>query len=93
MSDIAWRDGPQCDYAQLGGTCADPVEAILHHFNFLYLHYQANETKSIISDPSASIPDAVIYGSSWSFQRYDTDLQGNEGDFLRSITQVRHARA
>ncbi len=92
MSDIRWQDGPACDYAALGGTCADPVEAILHHFNFLYQHYQSNETKSIINDPGASIPDAVIYGSSWSFLRYVTDLQANEGDFLRSITQVKNDR-
>ncbi|MEP7343886.1 MAG: Ig-like domain-containing protein [Gemmatimonadaceae bacterium] len=89
MSDITWADGPQCDYAQLSGTCTDPVEAILHHFNFLYLHYQSNETKSIISDPSSPIPDPVIYGSSWSFMRYVTDRQPNEGDFLRSITMVK----
>lgn len=90
MSDIAWNDGPKCDYAALGGTCADPVEAILHHFNFLYLHYASNESKSIISDPTSAIPDAVIYGSSWSFLRYVTDMQRNEGDFLRSITQVKN---
>jgi hypothetical protein len=89
-SNIAWRDGPQCDYAAFNGSCVDPVEAILHHFNFLYLHYSSSETKSIINDPSSPIPDAVIYGSSWSFMRYVTDLQANEGDFLRSITQVKN---
>ena len=89
-SNIAWTDGPQCDYAALNGPCVDPVEAILHHFNFLYSHYNSSETKSIINDPTSPIPDAVIYGSSWSFMRYVTDLQANEGDFLRSITQVKN---
>ncbi|MBV6522110.1 MAG: hypothetical protein MNPFHGCM_02256 [Gemmatimonadaceae bacterium] len=88
-SDIRWSDGPVCDYAARGGLCADPVEAILHHFNFLYKHYESNESKSILSDPTASIPDPVIYGSSWSFLRYVTDMQPDEGTFLRSITQVK----
>ncbi len=89
-SDIQWSDGPQCDYAQQNATCVDPVEGILHHFNFLYTHYIASESKSIISDPTSPIPDAVIYGSSWSFLRYVTDLMPSEGDFLRSITQVKN---
>jgi hypothetical protein len=90
LSDIAWTNGPQCDYAQLSATCTDPVEAILHHFQFLYLHYSNQETKSILSDPTAPIPDAVIYGSSWSFMRWVTDTYGvDEATFLRSITQVK----
>lgn len=89
-SDIAWADGPQCDYAPVSANCVDPVEAILHHFNFLYLHYNNLETKSILSDPLGGIPDPVIYGSSWSFMRYVTDLMPDEGNFLRSITQVKN---
>jgi hypothetical protein len=90
-ADLGWLDGPACDYAALGGPCTDPVEAILHHFNFLYSHYQSNETKSIISDPTpGTIPDEVIYGSSWSFLRYVTDMMPDEGAFLRSITQVKN---
>jgi hypothetical protein len=90
-SDIDWTQGPQCDYwPSPDGTCTDPVEAILHHFFFLYVHYAQNEFHSILSDPTGFIPlDRVIYGSSWSFARYVTDVFGStEGDFLRSLTMV-----
>lgn len=92
-TDIDWTQGPQCDYwPSPDGTCTDPVEAILHHFFFLYVHYAQNEFHSILSDPTGTIPlDQVIYGSSWSFARYVTDVFGStEGDFLRSITQVQN---
>lgn len=82
-ANIAWADGLICDYVRPGDArCADPVEAIGHHMGFLYAHYTANESKSIINSS-----DNVIYGSSWSFARWVTDSYGgaDEGAFLRSL--------
>jgi hypothetical protein len=88
--DITWADGPLCDYAPFGGTCADPAEGILHHFGFLYDHYEALETKSILDDSQGPL-DPVIYGSSWSFMRYVTDaFATSETAFLSSIVQVQN---
>ena len=88
--DIGWNDGPNCDYAPVGGTCPDPAEGILHHFAFLYDHYASLESKSILDDPFGSI-DPVIYGSSWSFMRYVTDTWGqSEPAFLSSIVKVQN---
>jgi len=88
--DITWSDGPKCDYASAGGSCPDPAEGILHHFGFVYDHYVATETKSILDDPSATF-DPVIYGSSWSFIRYVTDTYGqSEAAFLSSIVKVQN---
>lgn len=88
--DIGWADGPNCDYAPAGGACPDPAEGILHHFGFLYDHYAALESKSILDDPFGSI-DPVIYGSSWSFIRYVTDTYGqSEAAFLGSIVRVQN---
>jgi hypothetical protein len=88
--DIAWADGPLCDYAPPGGACADPAEGILHHMGFLYDHYSALESKSILDDPTGPL-DPVIYGSSWSFIRYVTDTYGtSETAFLSSIIQVQN---
>ncbi len=88
-SDIAWAQGPRCDYSTQSASCADPVEAILHPFQFLYQHYTANESKSIINNS-----DVVIYGSSWSFARWVTDQYdgGNEGNFLRTLVQQQNDR-
>ena len=83
-SDIGWGDGPQCDYAPVGGGCPDPAEGILHHFGFLYQHYTSPESKSVIDNS-----DVVRYGSSWSFMRYLTDaFSTNETSFLSSIIQT-----
>jgi hypothetical protein len=91
FGDIGWNDGPRCDYATPGGACPDPAEAILHHFTFLYDHYDALDSKSILDDADPSKPiDPVIYGSSWSFARWLTDQQPDEGVFLRSIVQVQN---
>jgi hypothetical protein len=88
--DIGWADGPNCDYAPVGGACPDPAEGILHHFGFLYDHYASLETKSILDDPFGAL-DPVIYGSSWSFMRYVTDTYGqSEAAFLGSIVQVQN---
>lgn len=88
--DIDWGDGPICDYATVSALCPDPAEGILHHFAFLYNHYAASETKSILDDPFGSI-DPVIYGSSWSFVRYVTDnYTAHEPDLLRAIVQVQN---
>lgn len=88
--DIAWGDGPKCDYGTVAGGCPDPAEGILHHFGFLYDHYAALESKSILDDSFAS-PDPVIYGSSWSFIRYVTDTYGQgEPAFLSSLVQVQN---
>lgn len=90
--DIAWGDGPHCDYAPVGGGCPDPAEGILHHFGFLYDHYESLESKSILDDPGGPI-DPVIYGSSWSFIRYVTDAYGqSEPGFLSSLVQVKNDR-
>jgi hypothetical protein len=70
--DLGWADGPNCDYAPASGSCPDPAEGILHHFGFLYEHYEASESKSILDDPFGTV-DPVIYGSSWSFVRYVAD--------------------
>jgi hypothetical protein len=88
-SDIRWLDGPRCDYATASATCADPVEAILHPFQFLYTHYSSNESRSFINNS-----DLVIYGSSWSFARWVTDQYdaGNEGNFLRALVQQQNDR-
>jgi hypothetical protein len=88
-ADITWAMGPRCDYAPQGGTCPDPFEGILHHFGFLYRHYNQNESKSILTDDSYR--DNVIYGSSWSFARWVTDVYGgaDEAAFLRSLVQQR----
>jgi uncharacterized protein YjdB len=84
-SDIGWSQGPRCDYAGASASCGDPVEAIMHPFQFLYQHYNASETKSFINDA-----DNVIYGSAWSFARWVTDHHdgGNERNFLRSLVQT-----
>jgi hypothetical protein len=88
--DIGWADGPNCDYAPASGACPDPAEGILHHFGFLYNHYESLESKSILDDPLGAI-DPVIYGSSWSFIRYVTDAYGqSEPSFLGSIVQVQN---
>ena len=88
--DIAWADGPLCDYAPVGGACPDPAEGILHHFGFVYDHYASLESKSILDDPLGPL-DPVIYGSSWSFIRYVTDTYGtSEPAFLNSIVQVQN---
>lgn len=88
--DIKWSDGPRCDYSPVTGACPDPAEGILHHFSFLYDHYNAHESKSILDDPLAPI-DPVIYGSSWSFARWVTDVFGSdEGTFLQSINKVKN---
>ncbi len=90
--DLAWADGPNCDYAPAGGSCPDPAEGILHHFGFLYNHYESLESKSILDDPFGPI-DPVIYGSSWSFMRYVTDTYGqSEGAFLGAINKVQNDR-
>ncbi len=88
-ADITWSGGPACDYAQVSATCADPVEAIGHHFQFLYTHYNASESRSIINNQ-----DAVVYGSSWSFARWATDAYdgGDEANFLRSLVQQKSDR-
>ena len=88
--DIAWVDGPKCDYGTPAGGCPDPAEGILHHFGFLYDHYESLETKSILDD-SFGGSDPVIYGSSWSFIRYVTDTYGqSEPAFLSSLVQVQN---
>ncbi|HWP02536.1 MAG TPA: Ig-like domain-containing protein [Gemmatimonadaceae bacterium] len=90
FQDIRWIDGPRCDFAPISAACPDPAEGILHHFSFLYDHYNSNESKSILDDPNAP-PDPVIYGSSWSFARWVTDIYGgNEASFLSSIVQVKN---
>lgn len=86
-ADIDWAGGPRCDYAQVSAACPDPFEGIMHHFGFLYRHYSSNETRSILTDRSIS-PDPVIYGSSWSFVRWATDvLASDEKAFTRSLVQ------
>jgi hypothetical protein len=93
QADVRWADGPQCDYAPSSGTCPDPFEGILHHFNFYYDHLVAMESHSILDDPTGPV-DAVIYGSTWAFMRWVTDLYGgpDQGVFLRSIVQVKNDR-
>ncbi|MGQ0764244.1 MAG: Ig-like domain-containing protein [Gemmatimonadota bacterium] len=82
--EITWANGPRCDYAALSATCPDPVEGILHHFGFLYTYYAENETRTPINNS-----DQIIYGGSWSFARWLTDMfdGGNEGNFLRTLVQ------
>lgn len=90
--DVAWADGPLCDYAQQSSTCPDPAEGILHHFSFLYDHYASSETKSILDDPFGPL-DRVIYGSSWSFVRYVADNYApDEAGLLGSLIQVQNDR-
>jgi hypothetical protein len=90
--DLGWADGPACDYAPVGGGCPDPAEGILHHFGFLYDHYEALESKSILDDPFGSL-DAVIYGSSWSFIRYVTDAYSqSEAALFSALIQVQNDR-
>jgi uncharacterized protein YjdB len=90
--DIRWADGPLCDYAPDSSECPDPAEGILHHFSFLYNHYEALEQKSILDDPFASV-DPVIYGSSWSFIRYVTDNYAmSEAALLGPLVQVQDDR-
>ncbi|MGH7711035.1 MAG: Ig-like domain-containing protein, partial [Gemmatimonadaceae bacterium] len=85
--DATWSDGPRCDYAQISGTCADPVEGILGHFVWLYQFYDQVERKSILSSAGS---DGSIYGSSWSFARWVTDTHAtDEAVFLRSLVQVK----
>ncbi|MCC6317048.1 MAG: Ig-like domain-containing protein [Gemmatimonadaceae bacterium] len=88
-ADLRWTDGPRCDYAVASATCSDPVEAILHPFQFLYQHYVANETKSILDNA-----DLIIYGGSWSFARWVTDQfdNGSESTFTRALVHQRTDR-
>lgn len=84
--DAGWANGPRCDYAQVSGTCADPVEGVLGHFVWLYQFYDQQERKSILSSAGA---DGSIYGSAWSFMRWVTDAYApDESVFLRSLVQV-----
>ncbi len=85
--DIPWAGAMACDYASVSAECADPVEAIGHHFQFLYQHYNASESRTFISNS-----DAVIYGSAWSFARWVTDNydNGNETTFLRSLVKQKN---
>lgn len=85
--DIPWAGAMACDYASVSAECADPVEAIGHHFQFLYQHYNASESRTFISNT-----DAVIYGSAWSFARWVTDNYdgGNETAFLRSLVKQKN---
>ncbi|MGQ0538506.1 MAG: hypothetical protein ACT4R6_06140, partial [Gemmatimonadaceae bacterium] len=86
--DAGWNDGPRCDYAQIGGACADPVEGVLGHFVWLYQYYDVLGQKSILSRAQE---DGAIYGSSWSFARWVTDAHAtDEARFLRSLTQVKN---
>ena len=88
--DLGWADGPQCDYAPPGGACPDPAEGILHHFGWLYDHYAALDSKSILDDPFGSI-DPVIYGSSWSFVRYVADVfSPSEGALFSALNKVQN---
>jgi hypothetical protein len=88
--DVGWSAGPNCDYAPVGGACADPVEGILGHFVWLYQYYDQQERKSILSSAST---DGSIYGSSWSFARWVTDTYASdEAAFLRSLVQVFNER-
>ena len=90
--DLGWADGPLCDYAPVGGGCPDPAEGILHHFGFLYDHYAALDTKSILDDPFGPI-DPVIYGSSWSFVRYVADaFSSSEGALFGALNKVQNDR-
>lgn len=91
-SDLGWLDGPSCDYAPESAECPDPAEGILHHFSFLYDHYEANESKSILDDPFAG-SDPVIYGSSWSFVRYLADNYAtSDASIFGSLIQVQNDR-
>lgn len=84
--DLGWADGPQCDYAPVGGGCPDPAEGILHHFGFLYDHYAGLESKSILDGD-----DTVIYGSSWSFVRYVADtFSPTEGTLFGALNKVQN---
>lgn len=87
-ADIDWARGPRCDYAQVSAACPDPFEGIMHHFTFLYRHYNSNESKSILTERGV-VADPVIYGSSWSFVRWLTDVYGgaDEAAFTRSLVQ------
>jgi hypothetical protein len=90
-ANITWAMGPRCDYAVQSASCPDPFEGIMHHFGFLYRHYNQNESKSILTAPNFN--DTVIYGSSWSFARWMTDIYGgaDEAAFLRDLVQQRDA--
>ena len=92
-ADIDWATGPRCDYSTVTGACPDPFEGIMHHFGFLYRHYTSNESKSILTQAGVT-NDLVIYGSSWSFARYATDVYGgaDEKSFLRSLVQQQNDR-
>lgn len=91
-SDAGWLDGPSCDYAPESAECPDPAEGILHHFSFLYDHYEANESKSILDDPFAG-SDQVIYGSSWSFVRYLADnYAATDAALFGPLVQVQNDR-
>ena len=86
--DAGWNEGPRCDYAQVSGTCTDPVEGILGHFVWLYQFYDQVERKSMLSSAST---DGAIYGSAWSFARWVTDKYAtDEAQFLRSLVQVKN---
>lgn len=86
--DIAYDEGPACDYQAVSVDCPDPAEAILNHFGFLYKHYDQLESKSILDNPFSSV-DVVVYGSSWSFVRWVTDVfGGNEASFLSALMQT-----
>jgi len=88
--DLGWADGPRCDYAPPGGACPDPAEGILHHFGWLYDHYAALDSKSILDDPFGPL-DAVIYGSSWSFVRYIADVfSPSEGALFSALNKVQN---
>lgn len=92
-ADIDWATGPRCDYSAVSGACPDPFEGIMHHFGFLYRHYTSNESKSILTQGGVTT-DLVVYGSSWSFVRYATDVYGgaDEKGFLRSLVQQQNDR-
>jgi Big-like domain-containing protein/IPT/TIG domain-containing protein len=84
--DVAWADGPRCDFAAFNGACGDNAVAILHHFQWLYQFYDGNERRTPITTA-----DGSVYGSGWSLVRWATDVYGgaDERTFLRSLVQQR----
>lgn len=92
-ADATWLDGPNCDYAPESAECPDPAEGILHHYSFLYDHYESNESKSILDDPFVNGSDPVVYGSSWSFVRYLADnYAASDAALFGPIVQVQNDR-
>ena len=85
-SNAEYAGTVHCDFHPTsGGACNHGLFLMGDHYLEMYFYYQANETKSYLSDAP---DDITIYGSAWEFARWATDQYAtSESAFLKAIVQ------